>query len=149
MATTKIKALCSFSDGATSLFVGQIADVEATKASSFIAGGLAEEYTEPVEPSGSIDIDANGTYDVSSKATANVNVTTATLTYNVNGGTGTVDAVVGIKGNTVLLDDGSGITPPEGKAFSGWGLTSDATEAITSPFKLSDDTTIYAIYANA
>ena len=147
MANTRIKALISFSDGDISLYVGQIADVESSKASSFIAGGLAVAYTDPINPSGALNIDANGTYDVTTKASAVVNVSTATLTYNVNGGTGSIDAVVGIKGNSIILNDGSTITPPEDKTFKGWGESADATEIITSPLTLTGDKTVYAVYA--
>lgn len=148
MSDTRIKALIGFSDGVISMGVGEIADVESTKASAFIAGGLAEEYTEPIEPTGSINIGANGTYDVTDKASAVVNVTTATVTYDVNGGTGSVDAVVAIKGNQITLSDGTGITAPEGKVFGGWASTADATEAdITSPYTVSGDVTLYAFYS--
>ena len=148
MANTTIKALIGFSDGVISLGVGDIASVEATKASAFISGGLAVEYTDPVEPSGSINIDANGTYDVIDKASAVVNVSIATVTYNVNGGTGEVAAATAIKGNTITLNDGTGITPPEGKTFIGWATTNDATEAdATSPYTVTADVTLYAVYA--
>lgn len=148
MANTTIKALIGFSDGVISMGVGEIKDVEATKASAFISGGLAVEYTEPVEPSGRINIDANGTYDVTNKASAVVNVSIATVTYNVNGGTGEVAAATAIKGNTITLNDGTGITAPEGKTFIGWATTNDATEAdVTSPYTVTADVTLYAVYA--
>lgn len=147
MANTTIKALISFSDGVISMGVGHIRAVEASKAAAFISGGLAEEYTDPVEPSGSIAIGANGTYDVTDKASAVVNVTVAIVTYDVNGGTGTVVAATAIKGNSINLNDGTGITPPEGKVFSGWATTSDATEAdATSPYTVTADVTLYAVY---
>ena len=174
MSNTKIKALIGFSDGVISMGVGEIADVESTKASAFISGGLAEAYTDPVEPTGSINITENGTYDVTSKAsavvevpeptgsetvTANgtydiknkasvvVNVSTATVTYNVNGGTGTVDAVVAIKGNSISLNDGTGIEAPSEKVFSGWATTADAEAAnVTSPYTVTADVTLYAVY---
>lgn len=147
MSTTKIKALIGFSDGVISMYVGQIADVDATKAAAFISGGLAVEYTDPVEPSGSISISANGTYDVTDKASAVVNVSVKTVTYNVNGGTGEVAAATAIAGNTITLDDGTGITAPEGKVFSGWATTDSAEEAdVTSPYRVVDDITLYAVY---
>ena len=150
MANTTIKALIGFSDGVISLGVGDIASVDATKAAGFISGGLAEEYTDPVEPSGSVTLDANGTYDVTDKASAVVNVSVKTVTYNVNGGTGTVDAVTAIAGNTITLNDGTGVTAPEGKTFSGWATTSDAEEAdVTSPYKVTADVTLYAVYVSA
>lgn len=147
MANTTIKALIGFSDGVISLGVGDIASIEATKASSFISAGLAEEYSGGITPSGSINIGANGTYDVTDKASAVVNVSVATVTYDANGGTGTVEAATAIKGNTITLDDGAGLTPPSDKVFSGWATTSDATEAdATSPYTVSDDVTLYAVY---
>lgn len=149
MANTTIKALIGFSDGVISLGVGDIASVEATKATSFISAGLAEEYTGPVEPSGSINIGANGTYDVTDKASAVVNVSVATVTYNVNGGSGDVAGATAIKGNTITLNDGTGITPPSGKVFSGWATT-DSAEApdATSPYKVTEDVTLYAVYGD-
>ena len=150
MANTTIKALIGFSDGVISLGVGDIASVEATKASAFISGGLAVEYTDPVEPSGSISINANGTYDVTDKASAVVNVSVKTVTYDVNGGTGEVAAATAIAGNSIALNDGAGITAPEGKEFSGWATTDDAEAAdVTSPYTVTEDVTLYAVYGVA
>ena len=150
MANTTIKALIGFSDGVISMGVGEIKDVEATKASAFISGGLAVEYTEPINPSGSINISANGTYDVTDKASAVVNVSVKTVTYNVNGGTGEVAAATAIAGNSITLNDGMGITAPEGKVFSGWATTDDAEAAdVTSPYTVTEDVTLYAVYGAA
>jgi hypothetical protein len=150
MANTTIKALIGFSDGVISLGVGDIASIEATKASAFISGGLAVEYTDPVEPSGSISINANGTYDVTNKASAVVNVSVKTVTYDVNGGTGEVAAATAIAGNSITLNDGTEITPPTDKVFKGWATTNDAeTPDVTSPYKVTADITLYAVYADA
>ena len=147
MANTTIKALIGFSDGVLSMGVGEIASVVDTKASALISAGLAEEYSGGITPSGDITINANGTYDVTEKASAVVNVSIATVTYDENGGTGSVDAVTAIKGNQISLNDGSGLTPPEGKTFSGWATTNDAEEAdVTSPYTVTDDITLYAVY---
>lgn len=150
MANTTIKALIGFSDGVISLGVGNIASVEATKASAFISGGLAVEYTDPVEPSGSISINANGTYDVTDKASAVVNVSVKTVTYDVNGGTGEVAAATAIAGNSITLNDGAEITPPSDKVFKGWATTDSAEAAdVTSPYTVTEDVTLYAVYGVA
>ena len=174
MADTKIRALTAFSDGTISMYENEIADVEATKASGFIADGLAVEFTEPIVPSGTIEIiandtydvttkasavvnvpeptgsqtiTANGTYDIKDKASVEVNVSIATVTYDVNGGEGTVSAVTAIKGNSIVLNDGTGIEPPSGKTFSGWGTSSTATETLESPYTVTADVTLYAVYS--
>ncbi|MBP5423732.1 MAG: InlB B-repeat-containing protein [Paludibacteraceae bacterium] len=140
---------------------------------SLIDDGLAEAYTE-IDPSGTINItengDAdvtqyetahvavpeptgsetitvNGTYNIKMKESVVVNVGTATVTYNANGGTGSVDAQTVIKGNSISLDDGSGLTPPEGKEFAGWATTNDAEEPdVESPYNVTEDVTLYAVY---
>ena len=150
MSNTLVKALATFSDGVTSLAIGDIAEIDATKATEFIAAGIAEEYTEPIQPTGSINIGANGTYDVTTKASAVVNVSIATVTYDVNGGTGSVASATAIKGNSISLNDGTGITPPDDKTFAGWATTADAEEAdVTSPYTVTADITLYAVYTAA
>lgn len=146
MSNTRIKALIGFSDGSISMAVGEVRDVDSTKASAFISGGLAVEYTDPINPSGSLSINANGTYDVTAKASAVVNVTSATITYNVNGGTGSVDPVTAINGNTITLDNGAGITAPTHYEFIGWATESSATEAISNTYSVNGDATLYAVY---
>lgn len=123
-----------------------VADALAT---SLIADGLAEAYSE-IDPSGSTSVSANGTYDVTQYETVVVNVGTATVSYDANGGTGEVDAQTAIKGNTITLDDGSGLTAPEGKEFTGWATTDSAEEPDTeSPYKVTENVTLYAVYATA
>ena len=147
MANTTIKALIGFSDGVISLGVGEIAVVEATKAASYISGGLAEEYTAPIVPSGSESITANGTYDVTTKASAVVNVPVVTLTYNAGSGSGSIDAVVTAAGNEIALDDGQTLTPPVNFEFAGWATENGAaTPNVTSPYKINANATIYAVY---
>jgi hypothetical protein len=123
-----------------------VADALAT---SLIADGLAEAYSE-IDPSGSTSVSANGTYDVTQYETVVVNVGTATVSYDANGGTGEVDAQTAIKGNTITLDDGSGLTAPEGKEFAGWATTDSAEEPdATSPYTVTENVTLYAVYATA
>ena len=71
-----------------------------------------------------------------------------TLTYNANSGTGTIDPVIAAPIVEITLDDGSDLTPPSGKVFSGWGTTDNATDAVEGPIKINEDTTLYAIWAD-
>lgn len=74
---------------------------------------------------------------------------TYTITYDVNGGEGTIEAVEVTAGESITLDDGSGITPPEGKEFKGWALSADAQNpTITSPYTPDRTRTIYAVYGD-
>ena len=74
----------------------------------------------------------------------------ATVTYNVNGGSGTISAVSAYIGQSIILNDGSGITPPSNKVFAGWDTSSSATVAdVTSPYVVTGNVTLYAVYAAA
>lgn len=73
--------------------------------------------------------------------------TPATITYNVNSGSGTVPALSTYVGAIVDLNDGSGITPPTNKHFIGWDTTSTSTTAdVKSPYRVDGSVTLYAIY---
>ena len=71
-----------------------------------------------------------------------------TITYNANGGSGTIDPVIAAPIVEITLNDGSDLTPPSDKVFSGWGTTDDATDAVEGPIKISEDTALYAIWAD-
>lgn len=74
--------------------------------------------------------------------------TTYTVTYDVNGGTGTVASQTVEAGESVTLSDGTGITPPSGQTFLGWAKTSTAQSAtVSSPFTPTGDVTLYAVYS--
>lgn len=74
-------------------------------------------------------------------------VTYYTVTYNVNGGTGTITPAQVVAGSSVNLNDGSTITPPSEKVFSGWATTDDAVTAdVTSPYTPTGNITLYAVY---
>lgn len=157
----------------TSIACGQVATVDDTLGAQLISDGLAEAYTlispsgsvtltangdendvteyanavvAVPEPSGSENITANGTYDIKDKASIVVNVSTVTVSYDANGGTGTVDAQTVIAGNEVTLDTGAGLTPPEGKTFVGWAEGASSTEPVATPFKPTANVTLYAIW---
>lgn len=99
--------------------------------------------------SGNVSITENGTeVDVAQYATASVAVPAYVISFDANGGTGTVAPMACAKGSTATLPDGTGLTPPSQKVFSGWGTTSDATEIIET-YAATAATTLYAIYADA
>lgn len=67
------------------------------------------------------------------------------VTYNVNGGTGTVDSATVVAGNSVVLNDGTGLTYSN-HTFKGWGTNPSSTTALTSPYTPTGDVTLYAIW---
>ncbi len=72
-----------------------------------------------------------------------------TVTYNANGGVGTIDSVSVTAGESITLSDGTGLTAPEDKEFAGWAKSSSAQSAtVTSPFTPDKDTTLYAVWIN-
>ena len=74
--------------------------------------------------------------------------TTYRVTYDLMGGTGSVDDVTVNAGSSVTLEDGTHITPPASKTFSGWATDPGATTPnVTSPYTPSGDVTLYAVYA--
>ena len=128
---------------------GQILSVTKAVGDKLVADGLAVVYSEIV-PTGEKSIVANGTYDVTQYASASINVGTFTITYDANGGTGSVDSVTVVAGNSTELSDGTGLTAPEGKTFSGWATESTAeTSDVESPYTPEADITLYAVYVNA
>lgn len=144
----KIQALKSFTlnDLSLSLAPGWIAEVESTLGNQLISEGLAVEYTL-LTPTGTISITSNGTVDVSTYESASINVGTYTITYDANGGTGSVDSATVIAGNSASLSDGTGLTAPEGKVFGGWATTSTAESAdVTSPYTPTQNVTLYAFW---
>lgn len=70
---------------------------------------------------------------------------TYTITYNVNGGTGTVDSQTATAGTSVTLDSGSDLTYAN-HTFKGWGTSATATTVLTSPITLTGNITLYAVW---
>lgn len=158
---------------------GSIYVVDSTVASAWISAGLAEAYTGAVAiPTGTksitengsgIDVEAyktanvnvpnpstgtlavtqNGEANVTDYAKVSVNVPVVTLTYNANGGTGSVDPVHVGKNTAVELSDGTGLTAPTDKEFAGWATTDSAEEPdVESPLTVTANTTLYAVYVD-
>lgn len=72
-----------------------------------------------------------------------------TITYNANGGTGTIDPVQVNAGSSVNLSDGTGLTAPSDKTFGGWATTSTAETAdVTSPYTPQANVTLYAVWSD-
>lgn len=71
-----------------------------------------------------------------------------TISFNLNGGSGTTPAsVTKAEGSVITLPDGTGLTAPENKKFAGWGSTALAEEAdIESPYTVTEDVTLYAVW---
>ena len=74
--------------------------------------------------------------------------TTYRLTYDLMGGTGSVDDETVTAGESVTLEDGTNITAPTGKEFSGWSTTPGGSVDVTSPYTPSGDITLYAVYVD-
>lgn len=71
------------------------------------------------------------------------------VTYDLMGGTGSIDDESVVAGQSVVLDDGTGIVPPSGKEFLGWATSATATTPnVTSPYTPSGDVTLYAVYGD-
>ena len=76
-------------------------------------------------------------------------VTKYTVTYDANGGTGTIESVEVTAGESMNVSDGTGLTAPEGKQFVGWAKSAVAQSAtVTSPFTPDKDTTLYAVWTD-
>lgn len=73
------------------------------------------------------------------------NETNYVVTYNANGGTGTVDSETVVAGESLVLDDGSGLSYAS-HTFKGWGTNPSATTVVTSPYTPAGDVTLYAIW---
>lgn len=70
--------------------------------------------------------------------------------YNANGGEGTIASATVEFGDSITLDNGESLTPPTNKVFAGWATTPTAEAAnVTSPFKPTADTTLYAVWDDA
>ena len=71
------------------------------------------------------------------------------VSFDANGGTGSVSSINVPKESSITLPGGTGLTAPTGKVFGGWGTSAEATTAQTSPYTPTQDTTLYAIWNDA
>ena len=67
-----------------------------------------------------------------------------TVTFDANGGTGTMDAVENLYGTFTIPENG--FTAPEGKQFKGWAYTADGEIISETGFDVHKDTILYAIW---
>ena len=68
-----------------------------------------------------------------------------TITFNGNGGTGTMDSVT-VKAGANYTLPACGFTEPEGKQFKGWSTSADGSVISGMTYEVSSDTTFYAIW---
>ena len=70
----------------------------------------------------------------------------STITYNANGGSGSVSTQAVATGAAVTLSDGTGLTK-SGYTFEGWATASDKTSPdVISPYTVTGDVTLYAVW---
>ena len=88
----------------------------------------------------------NGKYYLSEKFTVNYTapVTTYTVSFNANGGTGSMADVTGVSGEYTL--PANGFTAPDGKQFKGWATSAGGSVISGTTYEVSSDTTFYAIW---
>ena len=71
-------------------------------------------------------------------------VTTYTVSFDANGGTGTMADVTGISGSYTL--PANGFTAPAGQQFKGWATSASGTVITGTSITVSTDTKLYAIW---
>ena len=69
---------------------------------------------------------------------------TYTVSFNANGGSGTMADVPNISGNYTL--PANGFTAPSGKQFKGWAMSASGPVITGTSITVSADTTLYAIW---
>ena len=71
-------------------------------------------------------------------------VTTYTVSFNANGGSGTMADVTGISGSYTL--PANGFTAPAGQQFKGWATSASGTVITGTSITVTENTTLYAIW---
>ena len=90
----------------------------------------------------------NSKYYLSEKFTVSYTaaVTTYTVSFDANGGTGTMADVTGVTGSYTL--PACTFTAPSDKQFKGWATSADGTAIPGTTIDVTADTTLYAIWEN-
>ena len=76
-----------------------------------------------------------------------VPVTTYTVRFNANGGTGTMADVTGVPAGAYTLP-ANGFTAPAGKQFKGWSTGASGAVIAGTTYNVTGDVTLYAIWEN-
>ena len=74
-------------------------------------------------------------------------VTTYTVKFNANGGTGTMADVTGVPAGAYTLP-ANGFTAPAGKQFKGWSTDASGAVIEGTTYNVTGDVTLYAIWEN-
>ncbi|MCI6971576.1 MAG: InlB B-repeat-containing protein, partial [Eubacterium sp.] len=98
------------------------------------------------------EVIATATYNVTGNVTfyaiwENIPVTTYTVSFNANGGTGEMAAVTGVAAGAYTLPT-NGFTAPEGKQFKGWATSATGEVIATATYNVTGNVTFYAIWEN-
>ena len=75
-----------------------------------------------------------------------VDITTYTISFDANGGSGSMTAETIVPGSYTLPTTTT-FTPPEGKQFAGWATSADGEVITGTTITVKEDTTLYAIWA--
>lgn len=83
---------------------------------------------------------------VTAKVTVNApTVTTYTVSFNANGGTGAMADVTGVAAGAYTLP-ANGFTAPDGKRFVGWATSATGSVITTATYNVTENVTFYAIW---
>lgn len=72
-------------------------------------------------------------------------ITLYTISFNANGGSGTMTSIEKAEGSSYTLPS-CGFTAPSGKTFDGWSYTSNGEKISTSSITINSNVTLYALW---
>ena len=125
---------------------GQVIDIYANEPASgekFDAWVVQSGDIEVVNPANSNSRFIMGNNDVVITAKYKTAATTYTITFDANGGTGTMTAVTGISGEYTL--PANGFTAPDGKQFKAWSV-GGVEKAVGDKITVTANTTVTAVW---